>query len=109
MREGPVAGTRTPTICKVAHDGERHLPTLDPESINHYRHMTAYHFVLSRVRGGTILDYGCGTGYGANFLWRRGNLASLVAVDVSEEAIAYCRRSYEDVADVFRLLPPGEL
>jgi SAM-dependent methyltransferase len=109
MREGPVPGSPTSTIFKVAHDGERHLPTLDPESTNHYRHMTAYHFVLSMSRGGTILDYGCGTGYGTNFLLRRGNLASLVGVDVSEEAISYCRRSYEDVADVFRLLPPGEL
>jgi SAM-dependent methyltransferase len=96
-----------PPLARVWNEGERHLPTADPESKNHYRHMTAYHFALPLVRDRDVLDYGCGSGYGANFLWRRGRPRSLVAVDVSPDAIAYCRAVYTDVADHFRLAAAG--
>ena len=96
-----------PSLARAANDGERHLPVLDPESKNHYRHMAAYHFALAFVRGRDLLDHGCGTGYGTNFLWRRGAPRSLVAQDVSPDAIAYCRATYEDIADSFHVVAPG--
>jgi hypothetical protein len=55
---------RAPNLEEIAHEGERHLRTLDPESRNHYRHLTAYHFALEYCRGRSVLDYGCGTGFG---------------------------------------------
>ena len=51
---------------------------------------------------GKALDYGCGCGYGINFLFRKAAVSSFLAVDVSPEAIGYCQRSYPDVADSFR-------
>lgn len=71
--------------------------------------MTAYHFALPMAAGKTILDYGCGTGYGTNFLYRRATPPTLKGVDVSEAAIAFCRASYEDIADSFLLIKPGRL
>lgn len=97
------------TLATVSHEGERHLPALDPESINHYRHLTAYHFVRAFLANVDVLDYGCGTGYGFNLLWRRAGLRSALGLDVSAEAIDYCKWSFEDVADRFRLVPPGEV
>lgn len=94
-------------LLQVANGGERHLPVFDPEGSDHYRHMTAYHFARPRVGGRDVLDYGCGTGYGANFLARRGAVRSLVGVDVSSEAIAYCHAAYPDLGDVFRPVRPG--
>ena len=88
-------------------DGERHIPSLDPESMNHYRHMTAYHFATRFVRGAAVLDYGCGAGYGTNFLMRKAGVRSMAAADVSCPAINYCRRTYGDIANVFSTIEPG--
>jgi SAM-dependent methyltransferase len=92
---------------RVADRGERHLPVLNPESGNHYRHLTAYHFALPFCRGRSVLDYGCGTGYGTNLVFRRGKPERLLAMDVSPEAVAYCQRSYCDLAGCFSVVPPG--
>lgn len=95
------------TLEEVAHHGERHVPGLEPETLNHYRHMIAYHFALSFVGGRDILDYGCGAGYGLNFLWRRGGPRSVAGVDASAQSIAYCQASYPDLAQRFRQVAPG--
>jgi SAM-dependent methyltransferase len=71
--------------------------------------MTAYHFALPMALGKRILDYGCGTGYGTNFLYRRATPPTLTGVDVSDAAIAFCKASYDDIADSFFLLKPGRL
>jgi SAM-dependent methyltransferase len=91
----------------VAHDGERHLPTLDPESRNHYRHLTAYHFALSFCRERSVLDYGCGTGYGTNLVFRRSIPSRVTGMDMSQEAVDYCQRQYGDLAGRFVRVPPG--
>lgn len=52
-----------------------------------------YEFALEHCRGKCVLDAGCGTGYGAYFL--AANDASFVlAVDVSDEAIAEAKEHY---------------
>src|SRR5262245_42583534 len=91
-------------LANVGNNGERHVPTLDPESKNHYRHLTAYHFVMSFVKDKEVLDYGCGSGYGTNLLWRRGGLKSVLGVDVDARAIEYCKRSYPDLAEHFAVV-----
>lgn len=92
---------------RVAGDGERHLPVLDPESVNHYRHLTAYHFALRFVNARRVLDYGCGTGYGANLLLRKGTPAAVCAMDVGEEALAYCLRTYPGFVGRMVRVTPG--
>jgi SAM-dependent methyltransferase len=91
----------------VAGDGERHLPALDPESVNHYRHLTAYHFALRFAQGRRILDYGCGTGYGANLVLRKGDPAAVCALDVGAETVTYCVRNYPGFAGRTVQVAPG--
>jgi 2-polyprenyl-3-methyl-5-hydroxy-6-metoxy-1,4-benzoquinol methylase len=95
------------SLERVAAQGERHLPALHPETPNHYRHMTAYHFVGRFLRGLDVLDYGCGTGYGMNFLYRTAGVRSIRGLDPSPEAIQYCQTAYPDLAAQFALLGPS--
>ncbi len=96
-------------VCRVANAGERHVPALDPESKNHYRHLTAYHYALRFVEGHKILDYGCGAGYGTNLIWRRGRPREVVGIDLSPEAIAYCRNTYADLASHYQTMTAGDV
>jgi SAM-dependent methyltransferase len=56
-------------------------------------HIQRYNFVERYCTGRRVLDAGCGTGYGSAHLARNGAL-SVVAVDISDEAIAEARRFY---------------
>lgn len=55
-------------------------------------HLATYDHAAPWVEGKDVLDFGCGTGYGAARLAARG--ASIRGVDVSEEAIAHARATY---------------
>jgi 2-polyprenyl-3-methyl-5-hydroxy-6-metoxy-1,4-benzoquinol methylase len=96
-------------VCRVANVGERHVPALDPESKNHYRHLTAYHYAIRFAEGRRVLDYGCGAGYGTNLIWRRGRSDEVVGIDLSCEAIAYCRSTYADLATHYQTTTPGDI
>jgi len=76
------------------HDtGERMIPAAEGEvSIVFARHKLTYEYALQFVEGKTVLDAGCGTGYGSNMLASRAR--RVVAVDLSAEAIDYCRTHY---------------
>ena len=73
--------------------GERMIPTLQGEiSVVFARHALTYEYALKYVEGRTVLDAGCGTGYGSNMLASRAR--SVRAIDLSAEAIDYCRTHY---------------
>lgn len=55
-------------------------------------HVAAYEFALSFTRGKRVLDYGCGTGYGAAHI--AGTASRVDAVDVDEDAIGYAGREF---------------
>jgi len=55
-------------------------------------HVKAYEQALSSLAGKTVLDFGCGAGYGADILAKHVN--HLIAVDVSEEAITNAAAKY---------------
>lgn len=58
-------------------------------------HRERYNLVLDHVQyGDTILDIGCGIGYGSFFLATMTPCLSITAVDLSEEAIEYAREHY---------------
>lgn len=62
------------------------------ESANFKRHLVRYQFASSYVRGTSVLDAGCGMGYGAYYLAELAQ--NVVGVDVAPEAIEYCKAHY---------------
>ena len=57
--------------------GER----VDPETVddNFINHLKVYKFIAQMVRGQRVLDVGCGTGYGTDYL--RQNGAQITGID----------------------------
>lgn len=55
-------------------------------------HLMRYRYASARSRGACVLDAACGPGYGAAMLATEGKAARVVAVDISEAAIAGARR-----------------
>jgi SAM-dependent methyltransferase len=56
-------------------------------------HIARYRWAVRHCRGARVLDVACGTGYGAAFLSDRG-ARSVVAVDISLEALRFARARY---------------
>lgn len=80
---------KKPQISSLHDTGERMLPTREGEiSIVFARHKLTYEYALQFVEGKTVLDAGCGTGYGSNMLASRAR--RVTAVDLSADAIDYC-------------------
>ncbi|MBD3384037.1 methyltransferase domain-containing protein [candidate division KSB1 bacterium] len=75
--------------------GERMIPTQGGEvSFVFSRHLFAYRYLLPSVSNKSVLDIGCGTGYGSYIL--SGKAVSVVAVDYDKDAIDYCREHYQN-------------
>ncbi len=93
---------------ELADTGERMLPAAEGEvSFTYSRHAFAYRHALAWVEGKSVLDVGCGTGYGARIL--AGRARSVTAVDQSEEAIAYCLTHSAGPRIDFRVMCAEEL
>lgn len=76
-----------------------------PEAYGIYlMHVAAYRFAEPHVRGKRVLDYGCGTGYGAAHLAEVAE--RVVAVDVSQEAIDYAREHWSRERLTFQRIDP---
>ncbi|MGH7550165.1 MAG: class I SAM-dependent methyltransferase, partial [Gemmatimonadota bacterium] len=56
-------------------------------------HTASYAFAETFTRGKRVLDYGCGSGYGAARIAE--TAGEVHAVDVSEDAIMYGRQHFE--------------
>lgn len=81
--------------------------TSSPEAYGVYlAHVAAYRFAEPHTRGKRVLDYGCGTGYGAARLAE--TAASVMAVDVSEEAVEYAREHWGRERLTFQRIHPDE-
>lgn len=76
--------------------GERHIPdeqiTSTDEYYNHIMHIATYSFAANYVKNKEILDYGCGSGYGAQMLSKYAQ--SVTATDIDKEAVDYARERY---------------
>ena len=57
-------------------------------------HLALYHFALPWAVGKTVLDAGCGTGYGAHYLAEQG-AACVQAIDLSDKAIGFCQQHFQ--------------
>jgi cyclopropane fatty-acyl-phospholipid synthase-like methyltransferase len=75
---------------------ERHFSdaeiTDEAEFYNHLMHVATYRFALRYVKGKSVLDWGCGTGYGSHML--AGIADKVTAVDISDEATGYAKETF---------------
>ncbi len=71
--------------------GERFIPGLCDEELTS-EHINRYRFAAAMVKGRRVLDIACGSGYGSMIL--RETAESVVGIDISKEAIDYCRATY---------------
>jgi len=72
--------------------GERVIPGKVDEAL-WYEHMARYIFAADFVKEKRVLDAGCGSGYGADFLASQG-AKFVLGVDNSQEAIDYAKAHY---------------
>lgn len=71
--------------------GERVIPgEVEPDLWN--EHVSRYHFAALFAAGKSVLDAGCGTGYGTALL--AGQAAEAVGFDISPEAVSYAAANY---------------
>lgn len=63
-------------------------------------HASIYHFAARYVQGATVLDAGCGTGYGAGILAHSG-ATRVHGVDIDPLSVAYARRHFASAAVSF--------
>lgn len=59
-------------------------------------HLERYRFAASKLKGGSILDIACGSGYGAHLLATSANdsVRSITAVDIDADSLVYARKRY---------------
>jgi 2-polyprenyl-3-methyl-5-hydroxy-6-metoxy-1,4-benzoquinol methylase len=73
----------------------------DAEARNFRNHAKVYEFAAQFVRGKTVVDVGCGAGYGAQIL-RDAGAVEVHACDVSAHSLRFARRHYGSAATFTR-------
>ncbi|MBT2117223.1 glycosyltransferase [Dyella sp. LX-66] len=76
--------------------GERFLPT-EAGGIRH-EHLHRYAWCRDLARGKTVLDIACGEGYGSAMLAEAA--ASVIGIDISDEAVAHAAQAYAGIANL---------
>jgi SAM-dependent methyltransferase len=93
MPEGCSDVLATPVDGGVMEDtGERMVPETSGAA-TFWEHIYRYRFATRFVPGRRVLDIACGEGYGSAALLRAG-AASVIGIDLSEEACGHARRKY---------------
>ena len=81
---------------QLALTGERTLPGIAVENYWFRRHEVAYDAAATWCRGATVLEAGCGEGYGARRL--AADAARAIGVDYDEPAVAHVAATYPEIA-----------
>ena len=64
----------------------------ESEQYGHLMHLASYNFAVKYVKNKSVLDYGCGTGYGTFKLAEQATY--VIGIDISLEAINYAKLNY---------------
>jgi SAM-dependent methyltransferase len=83
--------------------GERFVPGVEGLEELYTEHMSRYLLASRMASGKTVLDVGCGCGYGTHLL-ATGGARAVLGIDSSEEAIAYSAEHYRHPALVFSVM-----
>lgn len=81
----------------MQYTSERIMPEFyssDREQILFMMHIGSYEYLSDKVAGKTVLDIGCGLGYGSRVLAQ--SASSVIGADVSEESIAEAEKKYSE-------------
>lgn len=78
---------------------ERYVPSTCSE-IAEYEHMPRYQYALSLAAGKTVLDFGCGTGYGSSILAAKAT--AVLGVDIDDSALQWARETHRTTTLEFR-------
>jgi 2-polyprenyl-3-methyl-5-hydroxy-6-metoxy-1,4-benzoquinol methylase len=76
----------------------RRKRSTENERNNYLNHRKFYEFAAQFVRGKTVADIGCGSGYGCDILKRSG-AASVFGCDISRSAIAFAEKRFPGAAE----------
>jgi len=76
--------------------GERMMPEININEGIYLEHLVRYKFASQFVKGKVVLDIASGSGYGSNLLSMYG-AKKIIGVDVSKEAVDYCKNKYPNV------------
>ncbi|SOD73361.1 methyltransferase family protein [Jatrophihabitans sp. GAS493] len=75
--------------------GERTLPGIPHENYWFRRHQVVYQFILDRLADGTVIEVGCGEGYGSALLAT--SARRVLGIDYDALAVEHCARQYPEV------------
>jgi SAM-dependent methyltransferase len=78
--------------------GERTVPGIPAENYWFRRHEAAYEFLAPQVAGRTVLEVGCGEGYGTDLLARTAR--HVVGIDYDALTAAHARATYQTASFV---------
>lgn len=89
----------TPTLPWIIQDGGALDVDLCPPCWERHAHVERYEFACKALHGKTVLDFGCGVGYGSEMLAEAGNF--VMAVDASHTALALARERHGSAVAFF--------
>lgn len=85
--------------------GERAIPAQN--NLWEFKRIYQLTTILKSNRNSNVLDYGCGSGYGTSLLKQFYN--KVTGVDVSPDAISFCKNTYKSEGLDFILISNGNL
>jgi ubiquinone/menaquinone biosynthesis C-methylase UbiE len=94
---------------KLKETGERLISGENFENSPCYlRHRAAYVFAEQFIKGKTVLEDGCGSGYGAYYLITKG-AKKVIGIDISQQAVDYAGEKYSNDNIEFNVMSVTEL
>ncbi|MAT44344.1 MAG: hypothetical protein CL609_18585 [Anaerolineaceae bacterium] len=89
------------TVDEITDNGER-VTHLNKDSV-YYAHLSIYDFGLQFCRNKIVLDAGCGSGYGSDYMAKNG--ADFVyGIDISEKAIEFNKFNFKKDNLIFKTM-----
>lgn len=81
---------------KLKKTGERVIANEYAGDINEFFiyqcHIATYEFAIPYLKNRKVLEFGCGSGYGSDYV--ADSCSEIVAVDISQEAVSYAKNNY---------------